>query len=38
MPAEKQTTDKKLSKDIFRNRENGITHLPYDRELAFTMR
>ena len=35
MPAEKQTTDKKLSKDIFRNRENGITHLPYDRELAF---
>lgn len=35
MPGEKQETDKKLSESIFRNRETGVSHLPYERELAF---
>ncbi len=29
------STNKTLSENIFHNREHGITHLPYDRELAF---
>ncbi len=29
------STNKELSEKIFRNRENGITHLPYDKELTF---
>lgn len=35
MPGKKQETDKKLSENIFRNRETGVSHLPYERELAF---